>query len=119
VPKWWIRISAPFTVRMLIRDHHRKFTPIFDAVFEGAGSRIVRTPIRFPQANGIAARFVRTVRAECLDWLLILNAAAPPARAVLVHRSLQSAPTAPGVGPVAAGRRIANREAIRLADGRR
>ena len=34
---------------------------------------IVRTPFRTPQANGVAERFVRTVRFERLDWLLILN----------------------------------------------
>jgi transposase InsO family protein len=60
-------------VRFLIRDHDRKFSGSFDAVFEAEGIRIVRTPIQVPEANGIAERFVRTVRSECLDWLLIVN----------------------------------------------
>jgi putative transposase len=42
-------------------------------VFQSERVEIVRTPIRAPKANAIAERFVRTARAECLDWLLILN----------------------------------------------
>ena len=60
-------------VRFLLRDHDGKFTKSFDAVFEAQGTRIIRTPIQVPEANGIAERFVRTARTECLDWLLILN----------------------------------------------
>jgi putative transposase len=60
-------------IRLLIRDRDSKYSGVFDEVFRSSGIRMVKTPVRAPQANAIAERFVRTVRAECLDWLLILN----------------------------------------------
>src|SRR5688572_25063078 len=65
--------ERPAHVRFLIRDRDQKFTDRFDEVFRGDGIEIVRTPFRAPQANGVAERFVRTARLECLDWVLILN----------------------------------------------
>ena len=70
----WTVAERVEPVRFLIRDRDRKFTGSFDGVFEAENIRIVRTPIQVPEANGIAERFVRTARSECLDWLLILNA---------------------------------------------
>ena len=57
--------------RFLIRDRDSKFTAAFDAVFSGAGIRIIRTPVRAPRANAIAERWIGTLRRECLDHLLI------------------------------------------------
>jgi putative transposase len=69
----WTLAERPERVRSLIRDRDRKFTESFDELFRTEGIEIVRTPFRAPQANGLAERFVRTVRSECLDWLLVLN----------------------------------------------
>lgn len=60
-------------IRFLIRDRDSKYTGPFDEVFRSERIRILRTPIRAPKANAVAERFVRTLRSECLDWLLILN----------------------------------------------
>ncbi len=61
--------------RCLIRDNDRKFTDAFDTVFESQETRIIPTPIRAPNANGCMERWVRTVRQECLDHILIINEA--------------------------------------------
>ena len=69
----WTLAERSEPLRSLIRDRDQKFTDDFDDVFRGDGIEVVRTPARAPQANVVAERFVRTVRAECLDWLLVLN----------------------------------------------
>jgi putative transposase len=69
----WTLADRPEPFRFLIRVRDQKFTASFDEVFRTEGIEIVRTPYRAPRANGVAERFVRTVRTECLDWLLLLN----------------------------------------------
>jgi hypothetical protein len=57
----------------VIHDRDTTFSGAFDEVFRSEGINVIHTPIRAPQANAYAERFVRTVRADGLDWLLIIG----------------------------------------------
>jgi predicted amidohydrolase len=58
-------------LRLLIRDRDAKFTRAFDDLFRSEGCDILITPVQAPNANAHAERWIPTVRAECLDWLLL------------------------------------------------
>ena len=63
--------DQPF--RLLIHDRDSKFGGGFDEILRSEGVRMIRTPARAPNANAYAERWVRAVRADCLDQLLIFG----------------------------------------------
>jgi putative transposase len=60
-------------VHFLVRDRDAKFCRGFDDLFGSEGGEVLVTPVQAPNANAHAERWIRTVRAECLDWLLVVG----------------------------------------------
>ena len=60
-------------MRFLVHDRDSKFSAPFDALFDSTGIRIIRRPVRAPNANAHVERWIGTVRRQCLDRLLILG----------------------------------------------
>ena len=71
---WALEARDP-AIRFLIHDHDTKFSVSFDTVFLSEHIQVIHTPLRAPNANAFAERWVRTVREECLDQLLVINQA--------------------------------------------
>jgi len=59
--------------RVLICDRDAKWTDGFRRIVQDAGVRIVLTPIQAPNANAYAERFVRSIREECLDRVILFG----------------------------------------------
>ena len=91
--------------RFLVRERGAKFTAAFDAVFAAEGTEVLPTPVRAPQANAYAERWVGTVRREVLDRMLIfgrrqlVSVLAEYADHDNVHRPHRALGQAPPLGP--------------------
>ncbi|HUY49437.1 MAG TPA: integrase core domain-containing protein [Streptosporangiaceae bacterium] len=59
--------------KFLIRDRGPDFTRSFDAVFQAADARILRTAVQAPRMNATCERLVGTLRRELLDRVMILG----------------------------------------------
>jgi transposase InsO family protein len=88
---------------------------VFDAVFAGAGVRIIKAPVRAPRANAVAERWISSARRECLNRMLItgerhlrlvLGEYAEHYDSNRPHRALQQRPPAERPRPPASGANV-------------
>jgi putative transposase len=111
-PMVWELKGRDLPIRFLIHDNDTSFTKAFDTVFRAAGIKVIHTPYRAPNANAHAERWIRSVRKECLDKLLIINQAHlrrvmrefvayhNPARP---HQGIKQQIPMPGTAPIGTG----------------
>ena len=59
--------------RILLCDRDPKWSRGVEQWLGAAGVRVVRTPLRAPNCNAYAERFVRSVKEECLDRIVPLG----------------------------------------------
>ena len=59
--------------RYLIHDRATLFTKEFLLILESGGVKSVRLPARSPNLNAFAERFVRTIKEECLDRMILIG----------------------------------------------
>jgi putative transposase len=59
--------------RFLIHDHDTIYSDRVDRTVATMGLKVLRTPVRSPQANAFCERVIGTLRRECLDWMIPLN----------------------------------------------
>jgi transposase InsO family protein len=70
-----LREATPYgqAPKYLIRDNDSKFGPCFARVARTSGIKLLKTAYHAPRANAVCERFLRSVRQERLDHLLMLQ----------------------------------------------
>ena len=67
-------IPADHPYRFLLHDRDSIFSHQLDQGIRHLGLRVLKTPVRTPQANALCERLIGTLRRECLDYLIPLSA---------------------------------------------
>jgi len=65
--------DAGTRAKFVLRDRDASFTQAFDAVFQAAGIRLIRSAVQAPRMNSIMKRWVGSCRRELPDRTLIWN----------------------------------------------
>jgi hypothetical protein len=66
-------ITGETAHRFLVHDREAIYAPAVDCAIRSMGLRVLKTPVRTPQANAFCERVIGTIRRECLDWLIPLH----------------------------------------------
>jgi transposase InsO family protein len=60
--------------KFLLHDRHKTFSGSLDETVESWGIRVLRSPVRTPTANAHCERLIGSIRRECLDYVIPVNA---------------------------------------------
>ena len=60
-------------VKFVLHDRDSSLTATFDAVFQAAGVRVIRSAVQAPRMNSIMERWIGSCRRELLDRTFIWN----------------------------------------------
>jgi transposase InsO family protein len=66
-------IPADHSYRFLIHDRDSIFSQQLDQSIRNLGLRVLKTPVRSPQANALCERLLGTLRQECIDFVIPLT----------------------------------------------
>jgi putative transposase len=66
-------MPSDHSYRFLIHDRDSVFSQRLDQQVRHLGLRVLKTPVRSPQANALCERLLGTLRRECLDFLIPLT----------------------------------------------
>jgi len=74
--------------RFVLHDRDGIYAAGVDLAIASMGRRVLKTPVRAPQANAFCQRLIGTMRRECLDWLIPLTRTTSPTRSAGMGDSL-------------------------------